>query len=196
MIYNHKYNNHSDNELINIFLEEEDNSVIGVLYNRYGHLVLGLSLKYLQNKDEAKDATIQIFTNLLTDLKKHKVEFFKSWLYVYTKNYCLMQLRKRQTQLRKELELKEQAGLFVDFEETEHLKEKEMQLTLMEKAINTLNDEQKTCITLFYLKNHSYNQIVELTGYSANDVKSYIQNGKRNLKLKMEFLMNEQQSER
>lgn len=79
----------------------------------------------------------------------------------------------------------------MDFSNQEHLKERENQIVMMEKAVETLNEEQKKCINLFYLKNKSYQEIVEMTGYTANEVKTYIQNGKRNLKLKMEILMNE-----
>ena len=195
MLYNQKYNNYSDSELVNIFLETDNSVYVGILYQRYGHLVLGLSLKYLKNKDEAQDASIQIFANLLKDLKRYKVEFFKSWLYVYTKNYCLMELRKRQSTLKKELELRENPDLFMDNGSMEHLQEKERQITVMETAIELLNEDQKLCIRLFYLHNKSYQEIIELTGYTANDVKSYIQNGKRNLKLKMETLLNEQREE-
>jgi len=192
LVFNDKYSNYADNELINIFSETGDNRFVGILYQRYGHLVLGLSIKYLKNKDEAQDAVIQIFANLINDLKKHKIEYFKSWLYVYSKNFCLLELRKRQSTLKKELELKENVVLFMDMSDPEHLKEKEKQITLMEKAIELLNVDQKRCINLFYLKNKSYVEIMEMTGYSNNDVKSYIQNGKRNLKLKMEALLNEQ----
>jgi len=187
-----KYNNYSDNDLINKFLESGDNLFIGLLYERYGHLVLGLCIKYLKNKDEAQDLVIQIFTDLIKDLKKHKIQFFKSWLYVYSKNFCLMELRKRQRELKKELELKENVHLIMDFSNPEHLKEKENQIVLMELAIEQLNTEQKLCIELFYLKNKSYNEIIEITGYSNNEVKSHIQNGKRNLKLKMDALSNGQ----
>lgn len=192
MIFNEKYSNYSDDEIINLYLATGDNSFVGILYQRYGHLVLGLCIKYLKNKDEAQDSVIQIFSKLLNDLKKHKIEFFKSWLYVYSKNFCLMELRKRQSNLKKELELQENAHLFMDTPTEEHLKEKEKQLLIMETAIALLNKEQKTCIELFYLENKSYTEIMELTGYSNNDVKSYIQNGKRNLKIKMEALINEQ----
>lgn len=195
MPVSHKYNNYSDNDLIDRFLETGDNQFIGVLYERYGHLVLGLCIKYLKNKDEAKDAVIQIFSNLINDLKKYKIQYFKSWLYVYSKNFCLMELRKRQSLLKKELELRENAHLVMDLSGLEHLQEKESQILLMEQAIELLNTDQKKCIELFYLKNKSYHEIVELTGYSQNDVKSYIQNGKRNLKIKMEALMNEQGKE-
>jgi RNA polymerase sigma-70 factor (ECF subfamily) len=186
-----KYSNYSDNDLINTFLEKDDNNIVGVLYERYGHLVLGLCIKYLKNKGEAQDAVIQIFTGLLKDLKKHKIEFFKSWLYVYSKNFCLMELRKRQSALKKELELKDNVHLIMDYSNPEHLNEKEKQITLMEQALELLNSEQKKCIDLFYLKNKSYVEIVDITGYTANEVKSHIQNGKRNLKIKMETLLNE-----
>lgn len=192
MVFNDKYNNYSEDELINNFLESGDNRFVGILYERYGHLVLGLCIKYLKNKDEAQDAVIQIFTNLLKDLKRFKIDYFKSWLYVYSKNFCLMELRKRQSLLKKELELSENVHLFMDMPDLEHLKEKERQIGLMELAIELLNKDQKICIELFYLKNKSYIEITQLTGYSANDVKSHIQNGKRNLKLKMEALTNEQ----
>ena len=193
MAINPKYVNYTDNDLINEYVQKDDNFFVGILYERYGHLVLGLSIKYLKNKDEAQDAVIQIFSNLLSDLKKHKIQYFKSWLYVYSKNFCLMELRKRQSLLKKELELKENVHLVMDFSSDEHLKEKEAQIVIMEQAIELLNDEQKTCIELFYLKNKSYVEIEELTGFTNNEVKSYIQNGKRNLKLKMEVLINEQQ---
>lgn len=192
MIFDEKYKNYSDTELINSFSKTGESFLLGILYERYGHLVLGLCIKYLKNKDEASDAVIQIFTNLMQDLRKHKVEYFKSWLYTYSKNFCLMELRKRQSTLKKELELKENPHLLMDFSDPAHLEEKEKQLALMEQALQQLNDGQKICIDLFYLHNKSYAEIVEMTGYSNNDVKSYIQNGKRNLKLKLEALLNEQ----
>lgn len=189
---NSKYKNYSDNDLINKFLETADNEFVGELYHRYGHLVLGLCIKYLKNKDEAQDLVIQIFTDLLKDLKKHKIQYFKSWLYVYSKNFCLMELRKRQRELKKELELQENVHLIMDFSNPEHLKEKEQQIVIMEQALEQLSQEQKQCIDLFYLKNKSYNEIIEITGYSNNEVKSHIQNGKRNLKIKMEALIHGQ----
>jgi RNA polymerase sigma factor (sigma-70 family) len=192
LVFNDKYSNYSDDALIGLFIETGDNRLVGIMYQRYGHLVLGLCIKYLKNKDEAQDAVIQIFTALIDDLRKYKIEYFKSWLYVYSKNFCLMELRKRQSHLKKELELKENSHLFMDMPDPEHLKEKERQIVLMERAIELLNEDQKRCIELFYLQNKSYNEIIEITGYSGNDVKSFIQNGKRNLKLKMEALINEQ----
>jgi len=187
-----KYKDHTDTDLINNFLENDDNVYVGELYNRYGHLVLGLCIKYLKNRDEAEDAVMTIFGQLLKDLKKHKVEYFKSWLYTYSKNYCLMQLRKKQTILKKELDVKENEIFLMDYNNIEHLNEKEQQIELMQTALNELNKEQKECLELFYMGNKSYTEIVTITGYNNNEVKSHIQNGKRNLKLKMEAKLNGQ----
>lgn len=187
-----KYKDHTDSQLINIFLQDGNNEYIGELYKRYGHLVLGLCIKYLRDKDEAEDAVMTIFGQLITDLKKHKVEYFKSWLYTYSKNHCLMQLRKKQAQLKKELDVKENEIFLMDYNNIEHLNEKEGQIALMQTALNELNKEQKICLELFYINNKSYTEIMTITGYNNNEVKSHIQNGKRNLKLKMEAKLNGQ----
>ncbi len=154
-------------------------------------MVLGLCLKYLKNKDAAKDATLTIFGNLLGDLQKHNIRFFKSWLYVYSKNHCLQLLRKQQALLKKELELDESSVLIMDFNQEEHLKNKEEQILKLESAILLLGEEQRRCIELFYLKELSYREIVETTGLTLNEVKSHLQNGKRNLKIQMEKITNE-----
>jgi RNA polymerase sigma-70 factor (ECF subfamily) len=197
LIYNEKYNQYSDLELIAEYKNTENKLFIGILYKRYSHLVLGLSLKYLKNEDEAKDAVMQIFEKLFKDLLKHQIEFFKSWLYTYSKNFCLMIIRTRQSKLKKEIELENNADLFMETESGLHLnkaEEKEKQFVALENAINDLKDEQKKCIDLFYLKEKSYVEIAEITGFTINEVKSYIQNGKRNLKIKLENTIGKEQS--
>ena len=189
MVYNEKYNDLSDNELITEFKNTKNNVFVGILYKRYSHLVLGLSLKYLKNEDEAKDAVMQIFEKLLADLLKFDIEYFKSWLYTFSKNHCLMIIRSQQSKLKKEMDLQINADSFMETESTLHpnkAEEKEIQYTLLEKAIEELSEEQKKCIELFYLKQKSYQEIIDITGYSVNEVKSFIQNGKRNLKIKLE----------
>ncbi len=189
MLYHDKYNDLSDNELITEFKNTKNNVFVGILYERYSHLVLGLSLKYLKNEDEAKDAVMQIFEKLLADLLKFNIEYFKSWLYTFSKNHCLMIIRSQQAKLKKEMDLQIHADSFMETESSSHpnkAEEKEIQYTLLEKAIEELSEEQKKCIELFYLKQKSYHEIVDITGYSVNEVKSFIQNGKRNLKIKLE----------
>lgn len=189
MLFNDKYNQYSDNELITEYKSTKNNVLVGILYKRYSHLVLGLCFKYLKDEDDAKDAVMQIFEKLINDLLKHNIDFFKSWLYTFSKNHCLMIIRNRQSKLKKEIDLQIHADSFMETEQLNHLtvaSEKEKQFTQLENAIIELSTDQKRCIELFYLQEKSYAEIVDITGFTMNEVKSFIQNGKRNLKIKLE----------
>lgn len=189
LLYNEKYNQYSDNELITEYKHSTDRVFVGILYKRYAHLVLGLCIKYLKDEDEAKDAVMNVFEKLMSDLLKHEVQYFKSWLYTFSKNHCLMIIRTKQSRLKKEIDLQIHASSFMETETNLHLNSheaKETEYNALEKAMEELNEEQRKCIDLFYLKEKSYQEIAQTTGYSLNEVKSFIQNGKRNLKIKLE----------
>lgn len=156
----------------------------GELYARYTSLVYGVCLKYLKDRDEAKDAMMQLFEKLVATLLTHDVENFKSWLYVTARNHCLMQLRARKGKYQQEFspELMENQFLLHLEEEPEM----EQNLSKLEKCIDQLVNDQQQCVRLFYLEEKCYRDITGLTGFDLNKVKSYIQNGKRNLKICME----------
>lgn len=174
----------TDEELLARFLETGNNFFFGELYKRYTHLVLGLCMKYLKDEEQAKDMVMTIFEKLLLKLPSEKVEYFKSWLYIVAKNECLMYLRKSKGSM----QLKFSENNYHDVMENDghaHLNEehdKEEILKALENGITQLNEGQKVCIELFYLKERSYVEVAQETGYSLNEVKSHIQNGKRNLK--------------
>jgi RNA polymerase sigma-70 factor (ECF subfamily) len=176
-----------DKELLAKFYSDGNNHWLGILLERYTMLLLGVCMKYLKDEEEAKDAVQQIFLKVITELPKYKVDFFKSWLYMIAKNLCLMKIRDRHGRTPVELtEMEDKEGqLYSRFESDE----KDKTLSLIEEGLNELNEEQKQCVTLFYLKKKSYQQIVDVTGFNLLQVKSYIQNGKRNLKLIVEKKM-------
>ncbi len=186
-----KYSSMSDNHLAAEYAREAGREVLAEIYDRFSHLVLGLCLKYLRNSQDAEDAVSGIFAGLITDLQKHQVSHLKSWLYVYSRNHCLMELRRRSSRLKKELDLREASVVYMESDTLTHLKEKDEEEGALREAIGTLSEAQEKCIRLFYLENCSYAQISRSTGYSANEVKSHIQNGKRNLKIKLESAGNE-----
>jgi RNA polymerase sigma factor (sigma-70 family) len=171
----------SDKELIIQYKKSEDKLFIGELYKRYSHLVFGMCLNYFKDKDTSCDMVIQIFEKLFEELKKREVECFKAWLTFVVRNYCISEIRKLQTRQRIELDFERECK---DSEITNEPEiNSDQQIAHLENALKELNPFQKKCIELFYYKNMSYAQIVEVTGYSVNEVKSYIQNGKRNLRL-------------
>ena len=178
------YENISDNDLLDSYYKSDDQQWIGILLDRYTMLLLGVCMKYLKNEEEAKDAVQQIFLKVLTEVSKYKIDYFKSWLYMVAKNHCLMKLRGQQGKYIKELN--EEA--LIEHYETDktELLANEKTYSLLEQSIEELSEEQKQCVTLFYLKKKSYQQITETTGFSLMQVKSYIQNGKRNLRMLLE----------
>jgi RNA polymerase sigma factor (sigma-70 family) len=175
-----QYKNSTDEALVQEFKTHKTEAVFTELYNRYKHLVLGVCLKYLSPKEAAQDAMQQIFEKLYQDLPKQNITFFKAWLHTVSKNYCLMQLRKVKVPIKATDDIEK-----YDMENTETLHlaiEKENNLNNMHLALAKLDPNQKICIEAFYLNKKSYNDIISLTGFTFMEVKSYIQNGKRNLK--------------
>lgn len=178
----------SDTDLLDKYRQTGNKTFVGVLYKRYSHLVFGLCMKYFRDKDQAYDTSIQIFTKLFDDLKKHRIEYFKSWLFTYSKNFCLMQLRSAKSKLKHALAYESDFKVIMENNEETHLQvnKREEEYALLEKALAGLDEGQRICVELFYLKDKSYQQIVEITHFDINQVKSHIQNGKRNLKIRLE----------
>ena len=180
-----KHNEISDeNELISLYRKTGDLILLGKAYEKYTSLVYGVCLKYLKDEEQAKDAVMQIFEQLIAKLRMHEVTNFKSWLYTLTRNYCLMELRSSQ---KHEFVNLEDYGVEKEvFLHPEEGQTDEQELQKMEKCIEQLPEEQRVSIDLFYMQQKCYKEIVEITGYDIKKVKSYIQNGKRNLKICME----------
>lgn len=173
----------TDEEVVSSYRLSSDQQLVGVLFERYSHLVFGVCLKYLRNKDESRDMVIVVFEKLMNDLKNFEIQKFRPWLHSVTRNHCLMYLRKtNRPGTEKDID-DLQNKLSVSIETSSE--EKEIEIQNLEKAIEELNHEQKICITLFYLKEKSYQEIAIETGWELNKIKSYIQNGKRNLQIKL-----------
>ncbi len=179
------YTTLTDEELVERYRNSHETVYIGELYQRYTHLVFGVCMKYFKDEATAEDASMQIFEKLISELKKHHITAFKPWLHTVVKNHCMMLFRKESTEEKRKTMLKHDTGNVVENPEENHLQEaaeKEFILQHLKESIDELKEEQRICIELFYLKESSYSEISLITGYSQNEVKSYIQNGKRNLK--------------
>lgn len=146
------------------------------LLDEYSGLIYGLCLKYLKDQDTAKDAVMDIFEKLIIKLKTEEIQHFKSWLYIVSKNHCLMELRKKGL---------EYSSDNMELPSSVHLNEEdslEQDLVALEECIEELKFDQKECVKAFFLARKSYQTIALDTGYELKKIKSYIQNGKRNLK--------------
>ncbi|ATL48522.1 RNA polymerase subunit sigma-24 [Chitinophaga caeni] len=178
---------HTDQELIHRFRADGRSDWIGILFDRYALLLLGLCMKYLKNEEDARDSVQQIFLKVLQEINKHEIVFFKAWIYQVTKNHCLMILRRQQKFHQAELtDSNVPATTMQEQHPQSQHQQKDQMLQNMEHALEQLNEEQQTSVRLFYLEKKSYQEIVDMTGYTLLQVKSYIQNGKRNLKILLE----------
>jgi len=181
----------SDEELISKYKESSNTQWVGELYQRYTHISFAVCLKYLKNEDDAKDAVMQVFEKLMADLLKHEVQFFQAWFHTYLRNHCLMQLRKSKSiiSFNDEINMGKNETELVEMEDGTHLSDKEileLNLESLELAILQLKNEQQQCVRLFFLEEKTYKEIEEQTGFDYKQVKSFIQNGKRNLKIIMD----------
>lgn len=177
-----------DVQLLENFRQSGDNRYLGEVYQRYMHLVYSVCLKYLRNDEDSRDAVMEIFEKLLQLLQQHEVQNFRSWLYSVSKNHCLMKLRQanRLKISDRPLEKLENEELHVENQEILHLigdgHSRGERLAAIRAAMLSLREEQQVCLNYFYFEGYSYQEVSESTGYSVSQVKSFIQNGKRNLK--------------
>ncbi len=178
----------SDEDLLSEFITTGDLEVLGVLYSGYMPLVYGVCLKYLKDRDESMDAVMQIFEKLIIEIPKHKIENFRNWLHVVTKNYCLMFMRSQKSKDEKLSEWINENSVFM--ESNNYLHPVDNEEPVLEKELNDcieqLKDEQKKCIKLFYYENRCYQEISANLSIDEKKVKSHLQNAKRNLKLCLE----------
>ena len=181
--------NLTDEQLIAEYQATSKSEYVGELYNRYVHLVYGICYKYTKNKEESKDISMNVFEKILSHLPSTEIQMFKKWLYITTKNQCLTYLRDRNNKVDQTAdweELEKKSKFFVENEDflshnNEHAEEEKIHAALME-----LKPDLRTCMDLFFYKDKSYKEIAEKTGYTIKQIKSFLQNGKRKLKMILE----------
>ena len=182
------YSQYTDQDLIGFYKQSHDVAVIGELFKRSQHIVLGVCVKYLKDLSAAEDALMDIFEELISALQTAEVRDFRPWLGTVTRNFLHRRYRKESRMKTTSFEenIQNESGDFVEFTEDsspmDELEEIELKEAQLKVAIGQLKREHQQCIQLFYLEDKSYAETCKITGYTFKQVKSYIQNGKRNLK--------------
>ncbi|MCW3805067.1 RNA polymerase sigma factor [Plebeiibacterium marinum] len=188
-IFPSKSKNISDSELVVQYKNTLNLDILGILYSRYMDLVFGVCLKYLKNKDDAQDTVMHIFEKISVALQETNVKDFRPWLYVVTKNYCLMELRNKKHHTISFDDENVFAEKFMESQYEIHPIDKEQHEqneTALKNCIEKLKFQQKESIELFYFKEMTYQQISAKMEVDIKKVKSYIQNAKRNIKICLE----------
>lgn len=178
----------NNEDTLRLYRQSGDRSLFAELFKEHVTSVYGTCLFYLKDKEEAKDAVMQIFEKMITDLKKTEVNNFKGWLGFVVRNHCISVIRKKNTTIKNNESYYDFEFKDVSWEDEERIEKVNDDLLLdhMQTCLPQLKEAQRNCVQFFYLHGLSYAEISERTGYSINEVKSHIQNGKRNLKLLIE----------
>lgn len=175
----------TDAELVAGFYDTGNPDLFGQLFEAHVSSVYGVCVFYLRDRALAEDATMHIFEKLMVDLRKTRVENLKGWLSFVVRNHCISELRKRQ--LRHFVD-----ETYLDFELQQTDAETEMALQQineqhlldhLQMALPQLKDKQRRCVEWFYLQHKSYKEMADLSGWPVKEIKSHLQNAKRNLKL-------------
>ncbi len=164
---------------------KRDSKLFAELYRRYGHLMYGWCLSYLKIQNEAEDAVMDIMENLLNNLHRYHIKEFKNWLFMVCRNHCLAQQRARSKAMLQDLD---EVNLLAKFVQNEDRSTLDIDTTLetLHRAVDQLPDGQRHCIISFYLRGQRYKEIAVANGWSEQQVKSHIQNGKRSLRISIE----------
>lgn len=194
LFFKKKHKPESETDLLREYRQMGDLAVLGKLYEPQMEMVFAIAMKYFKDEDEAKDTVMALFEELIPKLRQHEVENFKAWLGMVTRNYCLMELRKKTLEvsnfeLNNHEEDENSSNNFMEISTSEHHTDSldlEQNLSKLENCLKTLNLEQKQSVKLFFMQEKTYQEVSQLTGFEVNKVKSYLQNGKRNLKICME----------
>lgn len=178
----------SDEELLKHYKQSGNKEVFADLFKKHVSVVYGTCLFYLQDKDEAQDATMQLFEKLLLDINKREIDNFKGWLSFVVRNHCISIIRKNKSQNKNIKSYYEFEYEDANYETEEKINavSDDVMLENMKLCLPKLKENQRVCVELFYLNNKSYQDIANQTGFTLNEIKSHIQNGKRNLKLLLE----------
>lgn len=184
----------SDEELLKHYKQTGNKELFADLFKKHVSVVYGSCLFYLQDKDEAQDATMQLFEKLMLDVNNREIDNFKGWLSFVVRNHCISIIRKNKSQtknIKSYYEFEYEAPNSDTEEKINSVSDDEM-LINMQLCLPKLKENQRLCVELFYLKNKSYQDIATETSFTLNEIKSYIQNGKRNLKLLLEDVQKNQ----
>jgi RNA polymerase sigma-70 factor (ECF subfamily) len=184
LFFTAKISSRSDDELLALFRETDDEHYFAELYSRYIYLIYGVCLNYLKTEAEAQDAVMELFEDVRQKVGQYDIKFFRAWIYSVVKNHCIKLVQKNRQQL--SIALPSQFMESNDFPALFNEDHKEENIRLLQKCLEKLPAPQQASVKLFFLSDKSYADIAKITGFQLKSIKSYIQNGKRNLKICMD----------
>jgi RNA polymerase sigma-70 factor (ECF subfamily) len=182
----------TDKELITGILNH-DKPAIQYLVNKYHKQVIKTAFHFVQNMDDAEDLAQDVCIEILESAGAFKgASSLSTWIYRVTVNKSLNFVRKhKRKQLVKQFETffrKENGRESATLEEPavhENSIDETERRQILENAINSLPENQKTAFILNKYDELSYKEITEIMNLSLASIESLLQRAKQNLQKKL-----------
>jgi RNA polymerase sigma-70 factor (ECF subfamily) len=179
----------NDRDLVTKIINGEQNA-LKQLFEQYQHLVYNICYRMTGNREEAEDITQDVFIKIFHAIGKFRGDAkLSSWIYRIALNTCLKRERRKK--------LENWISLEFLFQEKEQLhpaspeEPPEQQIEIAEKeqivqqAIQSLPERQKTALILYRYENLSYTEIAQVMKISLSSVESLLHRAKDNLTEKL-----------
>ncbi len=162
-----------------------------MLLNKYKNMVFTLALNILRNREDAEELTQDAFVKAFNALSSFKGEsLFSTWLYRIVINASINKKKLNNVKLLvDEKELADDGYHFMNA--LLNQQEKNERKKIVQSAIALLKENERLCITLFYLNELSLFEINELTGISIPNIKILLHRGRKNLYTQLSVLIKE-----
>jgi RNA polymerase sigma-70 factor, ECF subfamily len=169
----------SDLNLILSFRAGNENA-FDRLYVKYQEYVYNVCLGILTNPDDARDCAQETFLRVYRKVGEFRAESaFSTWLYRVTVNVCVGQLRKRPKTATASLEDENVRELADDGPEVWTGLEREVDEDLVRQVVAELPDDYRVVLVLRYFQNLSYDEMVQVLGFSISQVKVKLHRARR-----------------
>ena len=172
----------TDESLVERFQASGDAKYFEEIWRRYAQGVFNRCLRFLRNSAAAEDLTSDTFLRVIQGIRDYRADNFPGWVSTIARNLCVNHVRSAAAR---------HECMTIEDVKGDQSDEKQQFNAEVEDVLNQLPERQRRTLKLFFIDKYSYKEIVELTGYSHKEVKSYIQNGRRKFRLLWERIHRE-----
>lgn len=175
----------NDDDIIAAYREGRDGSCFRLLYDRYAGRIYSKAMTMLHRRDEAEDATQEIFTKVFLNLNNFEGQSkFSTWVYSITYNMCIDRLRRRRrgVELFTSAEIYPAAADTIDVEEMSEEELTRLQLNELRRVLRKLSEAERTLLLMKYKDGLKIKDIAALFGKSESAVKMQLKRAREKAK--------------
>jgi RNA polymerase sigma-70 factor (ECF subfamily) len=164
-----------------------DTDAFSELVRRHERVVYNLAFRFMRNETQADDMAQEAFLKAFRLLKGFRAEArFSTWLYRVTSSVCLTEISRRKRRGEVELTPGHLSGPETAVEPAQPTDTHE----IIRRCVTRLPERYATIMTLYYLKEVSYEEIAEMMNIPMGTLKTWMHRARRQLRTIVEQEMN------